>query len=259
MQGSSAWPVVERDCLDHEVLEALLDNEVAAVRVPDFVSADVCAEAVAAIEAHGFGFYQNVEPRIGRIGITQYEHRVAREEYFQKARVANEARAQLFSTTADPVMLVIDALEEGWGSPVELATEPNGRSYFAGVIRIIGQALIHCDWAPFDAPGWAIGSISSQLTWNIYYTLTDSGGETTIYNRPWTNDFEAFANIEDYGYNPMAVDGFECQVIAPNQGELLLFNPRNAHCVSPALGAGHRITASSFVGRMPSDRLVLWS
>lgn len=259
VQQSSTWPVVERGSLDRWLLEALLANDVAAVRVPNFVTTDVCTESAAAIEAHGFGYYQNVEPPIGRIGITQYEHRTAQEEYFHKACAANDARARLFSKTADPVMLVIDALSEAWGSSVELATEPGGGSYFAGVVRIIREALIHCDWAPYDAAGWAIGSISAQLTWNIYYTLTASGGETTIFKRPWTIDLQTFANIGDYGYSPTAVDGFDRRVIAPDQGELMIFNSRNPHCVSGAFGAGQRITASSFIGRMPSDTLVLWS
>lgn len=259
MQQLSTWPVVERGSLDRELLEALFANEVAAVRVPDFVTTEVCAEAAAAIEAHGFGYYQNVVPPIGRIGITQYEHRTAREEYFHKACAANEARASLFLQKTDPVTLVMDAFSEAWGSSVELAAEPDGQSYFAGVIRVMKEALIHCDWAHHDAPSWAIGSISAQLTWNIYYTLAEGGGETTIFKRPWTVDLEAFANAEDYGYSPMAVDGFDRQVIAPGQGELMIFNPRNLHCVSRSLGTGQRIAASSFVGRMLSDRLVLWS
>jgi hypothetical protein len=250
---------VERDFLDRELLEALFANDVAAVRVPNFATTDVCTKSVAAIEAHGFGYYQNVEPPIGRIGITQYEHRTAREEYFHKAHESNKARACLFSETTDPVILMIDALSEAWRSSVKLAKEPDGRSYFAGAIRIIGEALIHCDWALHDAADWAIGSISAQLTWNIYYTLTEGGGETTIFKRPWTVDLEAFANIGDYGYSPTAVDGFDRRVIAPDRGELIIFNSRNLHCVSQALGAGRRITASSFIGRMSSDTLVLWS
>lgn len=259
MQQSSTWPVVERGSLDRELLEALMANDVAAVRIPNFVTADVCTKSAAAVEAHGFGYYQNVVPAIGRIGVTQYEHCTAREEYFDKACAANEVRARLFAKTADPVVLVIDALSEAWGSSVELAAEPDGRSYFAGVIRIIEEALIHCDWAPRDAAGWAVGSTSAQLTWNIYYTLTESGGETTVFKRPWTVDLEAFANPGDYGYSPTAVEGFDRQVIAPDQGELMIFNPRNPHCVSRALGAGQRIAASSFIGRMSSDTLVLWS
>lgn len=259
MQQSSTWPVVEEKSLDRELLEALFANDVAAVRVPNFVATDVCAKSVASIGADDFGYYQNVKPPIGRIGITQYEHRTAQDEYFSKAYEMNKARALLFSKTTDPVTLMINALSEAWRSSVELAAEPDGRSYFAGVVRIINEALIHCDWAPYDAPGWAIGSISAQLTWNIYYTLTESGGETTIFKRPWTIDFEAFANTGDYGYSPTAVDGLDRRVVAPEQGELMIFNPRNPHCVSRAVGTGQRITASSFIGRMPSDRLVLWS
>ncbi|MGH3873019.1 MAG: hypothetical protein ACRDSR_16185 [Pseudonocardiaceae bacterium] len=245
--------------MDRELLEAVLANDVAAIRVPNFVTADVCTKSVAAIEAHGFSCYRNVEPPIGRIGITQYEHRTAREEYFHEACGSNEARARLFSKTTDPVLLMIDALCEAWGSSVELAKEPDGQSYFAGVIRIIGEALIHCDWAIHDAPDWAIGSISAQLTWNIYYTLSESGGETTVFKRPWTMDLEAFANAGDYGYSPMAVDGSDRQIIAPDRGDLLIFNSRNLHRVSQILGTGRRITASSFIGRTPSDILVLWS
>jgi hypothetical protein len=259
VHDSSIWPVLERPSLERELLEALFANDVAAVRVPNFVPPDMCAKAVSGIEDLGFGYYENVDPPIGRIGITQIEHRTARQEYFSKVHAADQARELLFATTVDPVMLLVDALSEGWGDSVEVAREPDGHSYFAGVVRVIGQALIHCDWAPRDAVGWTIGSASAQLSWNIYYSLSEGGGETTVFRRPWSIDLEPFANIENYGYTPEAVDGCCRQVIAPRQGELLLFNSRNLHSVNAASGAGARITASSFIARMPSDTLVLWS
>jgi hypothetical protein len=259
VQQMSIWPVVEASSLNRASLEALFANEIAAIRVPDFVPTDVCARSVAAIEEHGFSFYRNVDPPIGRIGVTQTEHRTARDDYLEKARGANEARARLFSTTPDPLVLVIEALSRAWRGGAEVAREHDGRSYFAGIVRIIGEALIHCDWAPHDSDGWVIGAASAQLSWNIYYAVSEAGGETTVFERPWSSEVEAYKNIGNYGYSPAAVDGCGFQRIAPVEGDLIIFNSQNMHCVDRSFGERERITASSFIGRMPSDRLVLWS
>ena len=46
----------------------------------------------------------------------------------------------------------------------------------------------------------------------------------------------------------------------PSEGELIFFNVRNPHEVSPGLdGERSRVSIGAFVGRMPDGSLVTWS
>lgn len=112
--------------------------------------------------------------------------------------------------------------------PVRLAREGN-REYFAGLLRLVNSsALVHADYGPYDAPGWEIGRISAQLSWNILLREV-KGGECIIYRRFWEgkSDDERFKQPKPgYGYTAEAVEGREVQVVTPEVGELTLFNSR---------------------------------
>jgi len=258
---NGAWDVVHVNELSKDGLAAVLANEIAGLRIPDFVAPADCARGAQAINEHGFDYYEKLEPPLGRIGITQYENRLDRARYLQQAPAAHATRQGIFAGTGDPVALVADALCAAWPHGAAVATEPGGGRYFAGIVRItVGGIRIHCDWAPQDAPGWAIETATGQLAWNIYYDLTDSGGQTTVYRQPWTPALAEFSDPSAFGYYlPSAVQECPRQVIAPRRGEFVIFNSRNLHAVAPALGAGARVSASSFVGHLPDGSLGLWS
>lgn len=255
------WELHHVDKLDGEALHALLDNEIAGIVLTDFVDAATLHAAVAGIRRHGMEFYEAVDPPIGRIGITQFEHRHtpgSKAAYFAAAPAANQRRHEVFAGSGDLFTAVAEALGAAWPAAARLATEDDGSEYFAGLIRVIGQGLLHCDWAPHDAPGWAIGAIDAQLTWNIYCQVPEQGGATAVYDRPWTDDAERMLIPGSYGYDEAVVSGRRCARIEPAPGELTLFNSRNFHAIEPSRGAD-RISVSSFAGRAPSGELLLWS
>ncbi|MEK8173409.1 phosphopantetheine-binding protein [Streptomyces sp. M19] len=72
------WECVEQDKPDAAALDALFDNEIAAIRIPGFLPAERARAAVRGVREHGLQYYRGVDPPIGRIGITQFEHRRAR-------------------------------------------------------------------------------------------------------------------------------------------------------------------------------------
>ncbi|MFI6044218.1 hypothetical protein ACIA8C_21485 [Nocardia sp. NPDC051321] len=253
------WNLVRAEKLDAELLKALLDNEIAAVSVPEFLSEQTCRDAVEGIERSGLDYYLNVEPPVGRIGITQYEHRRGEENrraYLAAAPAANQRRRAVFAQSGDLLELVTDAIAAAWPGTVGLAYEGD-QQYFAGLVRVIRKGLLHCDWAPNDAPGWAIGSVDAQITWNVFCQVPESGGVTNVYNRPWDPDAEQSLVPDSYAYDASLVDGCAHVRIEPSPGELVLFNSRNFHSIESSEGV-ERISVSSFVGRIGSD-LVLWS
>ena len=259
----SDWCIVESPALERDTLEALLDNEIAAVRVPHLIDASVGKLAVKGIYEHGFDFYADVHPSIGKVGITQFEARHSHQAmvgYFADASHAIRLRSHILRFSGDLFELVFDRVRSAWGGHTALAVEvPGDRPYFAGLVREIEEALLHMDWAPHDAPGWSIGRVRSQLAWNVYCQVSHSGGQLRIFNRPWTADAEQLHVPGSYGYDPALVDQHDFVTIEPQAGDFVAFNSRNFHAVLPTEPGPERVTLGSFIGRLPNDELVLWS
>ncbi|OYD08213.1 histidine kinase [Paludifilum halophilum] len=263
----TAWEVVKANQLTKELLDGLFKGEIGAVRIPHFLSPQLCSKALEGIKRYGVDYYEGVYPKIGKIGITQFEHRFsedAKREYFRKAEKANQARESIFRDSGDPVGMVIDAVGEAWGSPAGIAREEeSNHSYFAGLVRVMNRALLHTDWAGgLDGrdPDWTIGKIYAQLTWNIYLQTSSSGGATVVYQRPWRKSDQTYYKRKDsYGYDERVVENADAVRIVPERGEWIAFNPQYYHEVEEADGDTERITISSFIGLSPSKKLIFWS
>lgn len=260
--GTANWSLLESDAVTEDHLVALMCNEIAGIRIPGFVDADRCRTAAAAVEANGFDYYEELEPPLGRIGITQYENRATKAEYFGLVPTADRIRRAVFREVGDPLEAVVDVLRGGWSGGVGPAQEPGWGPYFGGLVRVtVGGIGLHCDWGPQDGAGWRVADVTGQLAWNIYYGVTESGGETTTYRQPWSEELQAsHADPTSLGYFlPRCVMDAPRQVIDPRPGELVFINSRNLHTVAPTSGSGRRISASSFAGWMPDGSLGLWS
>jgi hypothetical protein len=259
-----AWELITTQNLTHDLLAALFENRIGAIQIPNFVSVENSQLAIQRIYAHGIEYYENVYPRIGKIGITQFEHRyspIKKQEYFIKALIAHATRKDFFKDSGDPLIKVLDVVQNAWGTSTDIAVEEDsGERYFAGLVRVINKALLHLDWAPFDAPEWTIGKISAQIAWNIYLQTGVEGGETIVYRRLWQPSDELHLLPNSYGYDHSLVEGCDFIRIHPMQGALVFFNSRNFHKVEMTEGETERISFSSFIGLMkPSQELVFWS
>lgn len=254
------WPIIsvtKKDPGDFfEHFTDVLNNEIGALIIKDFWTKDQCAKAMSGITEHGFDFYENVEPPIGRIGITEFELAETKAHYFFKAPEANAIRKYIFRKSGDPVGEVIRL----FNSFIEtrIAVEgPSGQTYFAGLVRNISEALLHLDFAPRDASSWDISKILKQASWNLVLESAEQGGETIIHRHPWNTGDESQKIPGSYGYQPSVVSNCEQVAVQTGVGDLFFFNSQNFHQVLPVKG---RWTAvSSFIGLTPEDTLVLWS
>ncbi|MBP5975686.1 hypothetical protein HW132_23845 [Brasilonema sp. CT11] len=248
------------DCeMNPENFQLLLRNEIPSIRISKFASSKECNKLALAIKKVGFNFYENVEPPIGKIGVTQFEH-INRDkiEYFEAVKKAKETYDQVTSLSFDPLKRLTAILCKNASSKVQIAYENEAYGYyFAGLIRHINIALLHLDFAPLDAPNWAIGNITSQLVWNFYVKAPSQGGVCKVYNRQWQPEDEKYKTPASYGYDHSLVATSEVKHNIPLTGDLVIFNSRNFHEVVPAIG--ERITISSFIGKMPGGDLVFWS
>jgi hypothetical protein len=246
--------------LDARSLMALLRNEIPLIRVAGFLPRDLCARLADDADRGGFSAYEGVYPTIGRIGITQFEHRDRDKRlYFMRATQAIAHREAICASSVDPLAACLRAVDLNWPFGASIAREPELQMpYFAGLIRRIDRsALLHADFAPHDAPAWSIGAILAQLSWNVFLRTPDSGGTCIVHDRQWEVCDERHKGVESYGYDSSLVRFAGRCEIEPTVGDLVLFNSRNFHEVRPA--TGDRITASSFIGLLPSGELVLWS
>lgn len=256
------WVLVEAERLDAHTLDALFDNEIGAIRLRNFLGEDCRASIVKNILEYGMRYYENVDPPIGRLGITQFEHRgeaSKRAEYFSSAVTAWAERDKIFRHGEDPLECVQQTLRDAWPEHVGIARESGGEEYFAGLVRVIDKGLLHCDWAVRDAPDWSIGNVTAQITWNYYCSFPETGGATVVFDRPWTPDSETYAIPGSYAYDPSLVEGCRSVSLEPEESDLIFFNSRNPHLIQAGGGTKQRISVSSFVGRTPERDLVLWS
>lgn len=253
------WSALEDSIFTAETLEALFKNDIPAIRIARFATVEECHKLAEAAEFVGFDFYENVEPPIGRIGITQFEFGNSRKlGYFDAVHQADSRKQQIVSLSFDPVERLAMLLRQHTASQVGIAQENEQLGqYFAGLIRHINVALLHVDFAQLDAPDWEIGHCVAQLAWNLYLKVPKHGGECVVHNRQWCVNDEQYKLPCSYSYDTNLVKNSEAKYITPVLGDLVLFNSRNFHQVLP--GDGERITMSSFIGKMPTGNLVFWS
>lgn len=253
------WDVKYSRTISSEDIDALSTGASAAMVIPGFFTEAQCTDAVESLTAEGFDQYENVEPPIGRIGITQFEHMSDRAGYFRKAKPATAVRERTFRPDNDPVTQVMRVVSGARTVGAVIASETDGTPYFAGVTRHMQQALLHLDWAVRDAPGWAISTIDAQLAWNVYLSMPERGGELRVHDRFWTPDAENFLEPGSYGYSRDLIRGRRSITIRPSIGDLVMFNSRNFHEVLPIAGTGTRISTSSFIGITANRPPVFWS
>ena len=203
--------------------------------------------------------------RISFIGLTQYEFKYKPIEAYLDA--ADDARAEVapvFEKSFDPVERLMGRLRGLDDRSVEIARDPGGRFYSATIIRSSNEGItLHADYAPYQAPQLTVTTCTAQLAFNFYAEIPNSeGGHTTLHNSPWTWTRRQEGEIaENYPLARDQVEGAEPFTFKPCEGEVIIFNSRNPHEVIPVTaGKGKdRISMATFIGRMPTGDLRLWS
>jgi 2OG-Fe(II) oxygenase superfamily len=253
-----AWRQLSESPLTPSGLAALFSNQIPAIRISEFASLEECESLANIIQHRTMDPYKDVDPPIGRIGITQFECRDdEKSRYFGCVAQAESIRKAIVSSTFDPLERLVELFRHN-GLDLKRAIEPGFGPYFAGAIRRINNcALLHVDLSSSDAQGWEVGRVRSQLAWNLYLRAGQEGGECVVYNRQWCEGDEKFRLRGSYGYDPTITAGVELLSLSPVAGDVVLFNCRNFHEVRSTVG--DRITMGSFIGQTIDGRLIAWS
>jgi hypothetical protein len=242
---------------------AVAAGRIAAVRVPVWLSADESTQVVKALDAEDFDTYDPVRvvPRVAKFGPGVNDHRSGGRllpSYWPAAEQAWKDWSRV-RTGCDPIARCTENLREAWAGDVAVGAS-GGKAMFAGIVREINDGLqVHFDdlLREYAEPLFGV-DVVSQLAFNLYLHVPGQGGETVIWRRRWRPADEAHAIPHGYGYRESVVDGAESLKLKPMTGEAFLFDPRNYHTVTPAVG-DRRVSLGFFVALAPDGKLLLWS
>lgn len=258
------WSLKAVDTLSESDLQSLFDGALGMLHFPGFFTQVQAEQAFTRVCDHGLRPYEYA-PDVKAVGIAANGFKPERgrtmEEYLNIAAEVSTELANVFDAVRNPATEVIAAVSDVWGrGDVGVATDkPSGRTYFAGIVRDVAAAGLHWDWAPNDLPGWSIAGIDAQLTWNVYLSVPQSGGEVAVFKRVCTPTDQSYRIGGSYAYGREVVQGVPFVGVVPKQGDLVVFNPRHYHEVKPGTEGQVRISASSFFGRFPTGSIEFWS
>lgn len=259
---TAGWKDSHEQPLSRDSPSALLANEIPAIRIPALATPAECASFAAAMRGGNLRSY-GVDREIGYIGLAQYEFRWGKDkkDYFAAVPKAFADQHAVFAQSFDAMARFVDTLQAVWPAPVKLAEDEYG-PYFAGIIRFASGGIdLHADYAPYNMPGYAVAEITSQLAWNLFVEAPATGGVTTVHNSPWTPTMQGDEPPKSYGLPREDVEDAQTFAYRAVVGDVVIFNSRNPHEVSPGGGgdAQGRLQIGSFVGRRRDDALVLFA
>src|SRR5919205_864264 len=179
------------DCKLFELNETnfnrLANFQIPGIRVENFMPLDICAVVSKRLRERNFRNYSHLKDiPVHQLGLchNQYAHE-DKEVYFSKMEEAQKAIDEIYDgLDINPVEMVIEAIASRANRRVNIFDEPGYGPYFAGAFRQFrGHGRLHVDHAPSHIKKpWAVTEITCQMTWNIYYSLTNGGGELIIYD-----------------------------------------------------------------------------
>ena len=249
--------------LTKENLNLLLEFKIPGIVVESFLPEQTCALVASRLRELSFGNYEHLKDiPVQQVGLchNQFAHD-DKAVYFGKKDQAQKMIDQVYEgLSIDPVRMVIDAIAQRASREVDVFDEPGFGKYFAGAFRSFrGHGRLHVDHAPSHIrKPWAVTEIRRQMTWNIYYSMHDTGGELVIYDTIHTPQNEAMKVSGDYYFPYDVLESDSCIRTIPKVGDLIIFNTQNFHEI---LGntEGRRISQTSFIGLKADGSLGLWS
>lgn len=264
MATLSSWrPMVG---LTTQSLRAILAGEIPALRMPGFATPEECRRFCAAIRAGKVAGRAAETSPMTLIGCNFSNHAGrGKDGYFALVDSSYADVGRLCEAAGfDPLARMIERLAAVWPAHVGVAVEPGHGRYFAGGVKTrTSSSHLHYDFAAHTAIGYAIGQITDQLGWNLYLEMPEGTGETITYRRQVPREGGKLGSGPGLALNldRSFVEGAESFTFRPEIGEVVIINTRSPHdvVVGEVREGQWRAQASSFIGRLPNEDLVMWS
>jgi hypothetical protein len=249
--------------LNETNLNNLLDFKIPGILVENFMPPELCEVIGQRLRERNFQNYSHLKNiPVHQIGLCHNQYaNDDKNVYFGKKEEAQRVINEIYEGLGiSPVDMVIEAIRSMANRLVDIFIEPGYGPYFAGAFRQFrGHGRLHVDNAPLHIQKpWAVTEITRQLTWNIYYSLPESGGELIIYDTVHTAVNDRMKVPGEYYFPYEVLEDEEGIRIQPKLGDLIIFNTFNFHEI---LGNpdGNRISQTSFIGQREDKSLGLWS
>lgn len=255
--------VVEGDAIESADLSRLAHGEALALRVRHFIPADLAATLAERLLSDGFDHYVNA-PSIGRIGMAFYEtgnQPALLQSYFDTALQNVSMLRERCSPFLSPIDLLRCSLDEVWPAGASLE-QLHGRKMFIGLSRVVEPDvcfLAHHDIFEKDAPEcFHARSLQAQFACNVYLQVPKQGGMLQMWEKDLSpSQFDRLRG-SSYGIEPRVLGAPDVEIV-PEAGELVIFNSRKMHAVTPSRDVS-RLSLSCFVGyRGEHAPLTYWS
>jgi hypothetical protein len=262
-QFSTSWAKTQAE-LDSKSFEDLLNNRCASIVLDEFFSLEECTLLVKALRQTGlknyaYEFNTQEAPMAAHLFETHYLYETkTASEYFKAARESFQLYEQVVQTCGiDPVQRVTTQLQQCLSKHIQIAEQDEER-YFPAIARELNDSvLLHADFAQFIPAHWIISRITAEISWNIYLTDPEEGGECVVYDKLWEREDDSHIRGNSYGYDHAVVGGRPFAQIAARPGRLVFFNSRNFHEVHAAKSP--RVSVGGHIGLTPENTLILWS
>lgn len=241
--SAEAWKPLILPRLTPDVVDILMDRTRPYVCIPEFASAEWCAEVVRRFERAIDEVPHQRGMRMGTMvfdslawPVEMFVDRDEFDEYF--THVADSARRirGLFAGGTDPLLAMREVWREaGW---TEAAVEEGpGRTYLPDAFWGIRDAWAppHVDAFEHDRPS-ALSRFPRRFNFNLYIQNPDQGGEFIVFNRFGTSDSKVPRGL-DAAWSERLLGGVDRIVHRPTPGELVIFDAMLYHEVGAVQGA----------------------
>lgn len=248
----SDWRGVTAASLHKRDLDALLADELAYLHVPGFFDRSSCERAVkrfsAALKsqakARSYGDVKTEE--LGRMFTPVV---ASPDDYFKEVAALSPRIRAVYRGGDDPLSKLEGLLSSLLGYKrvaVEALKNPLLPDFIWALCPGTSVPIHEDSCRPLCA------KFEIHLSWNLYLSVPESGGASTVYRRRIKAADERFRTTEFYGYSPDLVKGCPKAVFQPAVGDLLLFNSANYHAVGEVGPGPRRIAGHGFIAISPS-------
>lgn len=254
--------------LCHTDLLDLLQGRILALRISHFENQECCSKWQQDLITRGkLSRYSNAtDVPVNRIGMTLFETENKAEKIFEYLEIGEKNISSIREIFGErnPLEKIIDGLEKSWNAGCQIQ-QMSQRQMNPGIIRSFeasanGGLPPHVDSLLKDLPDSnEFDNIKGQLAANLYFDISEKGGELEIWDyAPTETELESFFT-GDYDFIDRNKIPVPSQKLSPKKGELILFRSNCIHSVASSEG-GTRSAASCFIGFYGEEEpLTVWA
>lgn len=269
---SNTSKIKELKELDALSLKQLIDGEILAIRIPDYIcektsrSLNHYINETVNLEEYSHETYEEGNIIQNFYGVHRWgtpfnstygkaTNAQSRDKYYADAAQMRRLIDSICAPENAPIQELIEHVQRIWPDGAATASF-QGEPMFCGIIRAmfpetahLSETTPHVDCLPFS-----IAALEQQFSANIYIQIPPSGGELIT----WDTQPFSYAEIKKFEGIQLPKERLLKPLhIHPRKNELVIFNTRRPHAIC-GFDSGKRISIQSFIGYTCGQPLQFW-